>query len=85
MAVTLLASQDLAFTGQGDRNLGFPRYYTAFTHCSGVDLKAQVPVILVPLTIDISGNVPSRGDLEPNANFLLNCIAVDQAEQGQGP
>lgn len=52
--------------------------HTAFAPCSGVDLKAQGPQIFVPPAMDVSGNVPSRGDLEPKAKFLLNCIAMDK-------
>lgn len=53
------------------------KIYTAFIPCSGVDQKAQGPLILVPSASDVSGNVPLRGDLEPKANFLLTFIAMN--------
>ena len=75
----------LALQGKEMGTLASPRCYPASTPCSGVDLKAQGPQMFVPPATDVSGDVSSRGDLEPRAKLLLTCIAMDQAEQGQGP
>lgn len=74
-----------ALKGKEMGTLASPRYYPASTLCPGVDLEAQGPQMFVLPATDISGDISSRGDLDTRAKFLLTGIAMDQAEQGQGP
>lgn len=80
VAVTLPTLQ-----GKEMGTLASPRCYPPSTLCPGVDLEAQGPQMFEVPATDITGDIFSRGDLEARTKLLLTSIAMDQAEQGQGP